>query len=586
MCAFQVGSLTAVKWDDGIFYRAMVLDYLDRTGDLLSVRLIDAGKEGAVNKDDCFTLPPKLLNVAPQALCCSLLDWKEDQDDREVRTSFKKMFVPPARVFACPKPSHATDISSPEYVADLFVQIPATALLMGHFQSTFTSTTFREEHDMSMVKDETPLQRHFDAMIDFEEKSKHETPFVNKQAITEAWVSSGTISTKPNKLEIATDGPQARGPTLPSFDCPFTPGVARSEHQEKEHTQKQSVKPFQKEIVVAPHRVNSSSLVKSVKKATVPPLHQSAKSTSRSEDGTRDGGLNSGVPDGPDKPFLASKLGRISAMEIPPEIHFLLANTTSPMMPNHFHVHVLRHPLMDSFPDLMMQLSLFWKEPVNCGPLQLRGLATGTMLAVNEFSGEVHRGEYKRELGDQGAEVFLVDYGDTIEVAPERLRLLPAKFCQPPPLALKCSLHGVKPPNLDGCFPPEASQIFAELSGQELTAVVTKKPENELESFELEVTMPNNKNLAVALAKKGLVKDVFDVVEECNPAGVDPMKEDYYALANTYGSPLNHLQLPKEPQTCRFFRDKGSCLKGDVCPLLHAANSPGEDDIVVSHVTM
>ena len=63
-----------------------------------------------------------------------------------------------------------------------------------------------------------------------------------------------------------------------------------------------------------------------------------------------------------------------------------------------------------------------------------------------EISGNFFRGQIIDEIKDKGkVKVFLVDFGDTIEVCPKDIRPLPEAFGEFPQFALPCCLKNVKP---------------------------------------------------------------------------------------------------------------------------------------------
>ena len=63
-----------------------------------------------------------------------------------------------------------------------------------------------------------------------------------------------------------------------------------------------------------------------------------------------------------------------------------------------------------------------------------------------EISGNFFRGQIIDEIKDKGkVKVFLVDFGDTIEVFPKDIRPLPEAFGEFPQFALPCCLKNVKP---------------------------------------------------------------------------------------------------------------------------------------------
>ncbi|NP_001410719.1 tudor domain-containing 6 [Danio rerio] len=128
---------------------------------------------------------------------------------------------------------------------------------------------------------------------------------------------------------------------------------------------------------------------------------------------------------------------------------------TETLTPNSTHMAVVQHVdspgkfwiqtqrYADEFDLLMNGLGNLYSDPTSTESL-IRKPVVGLICAAKAQDGVFYRAAVYKVI-DKTAEVYFLDYGNTEVVDSFNLRQLPLRFQQLPAVAVKCSLHGVKP---------------------------------------------------------------------------------------------------------------------------------------------
>ncbi|XP_056620157.1 tudor domain-containing 6 isoform X2 [Triplophysa dalaica] len=128
---------------------------------------------------------------------------------------------------------------------------------------------------------------------------------------------------------------------------------------------------------------------------------------------------------------------------------------TESLPPNTSHVAVVQHVdspgkfwvqtqrYAEDFDQLMYDLGLLYNDPTSTEGL-IRKPVAGLLCAAKAQDGVFYRAAIYKVI-DKKAEVYFLDYGNTEIVDCCNLQQLPLKFQELPAVAVKCSLHGIKP---------------------------------------------------------------------------------------------------------------------------------------------
>lgn len=128
---------------------------------------------------------------------------------------------------------------------------------------------------------------------------------------------------------------------------------------------------------------------------------------------------------------------------------------TESLSPNTSHVAVVQHVdspekfwvqtqhYADDFDRLMYDLGQLYNDPTSSEGL-IRKPVAGLLCAAKAQDGVFYRAAIHKVI-DKKAEVYFLDYGNTELVDCCNFRQLPLRFQQLPAVAVKCSLHGIKP---------------------------------------------------------------------------------------------------------------------------------------------
>ncbi|XP_063079530.1 tudor domain-containing 6 isoform X2 [Engraulis encrasicolus] len=108
--------------------------------------------------------------------------------------------------------------------------------------------------------------------------------------------------------------------------------------------------------------------------------------------------------------------------------------------PTEFWVHIQKHA--EEFDQLMNDMELYYKSEAAVGFTQ--NPQVGVWCAALSEDGTYYRAKVQTVNGRQTS-IFFIDYGNTEIVDIQNLRQLPSKYQMLPPLAVKCSLTGIKP---------------------------------------------------------------------------------------------------------------------------------------------
>ncbi|KAA0715133.1 Tudor domain-containing protein 6 [Triplophysa tibetana] len=128
---------------------------------------------------------------------------------------------------------------------------------------------------------------------------------------------------------------------------------------------------------------------------------------------------------------------------------------TESLPPNTSHVAIVQHVdspgkfwvqtqrYIEDFNLLMDDLGCLYNEPTSTEGL-IRKPVAGLLCAAKAQGGVFYRAAINMVI-DTKAEVYFLDYGKTEIVDRSNLRQLPLRFQELPAVAVKCSLHGIKP---------------------------------------------------------------------------------------------------------------------------------------------
>lgn len=128
---------------------------------------------------------------------------------------------------------------------------------------------------------------------------------------------------------------------------------------------------------------------------------------------------------------------------------------TESLPPNTSHVAVVQHiyspgkfwvqtqRYADDFDQMMHDLGHLYNDPTSTEGL-IRKPVTGLLCAAKAQDGVFYRAAIYKVI-DKKADVYFLDYGNTEIVDCCNLRQLPLRFQELPAVAVKCSLHGIKP---------------------------------------------------------------------------------------------------------------------------------------------
>jgi len=227
-------------------------------------------------------------------------------------------------------------------------------------------------------------------------------------------------------------------------------------------------------------------------------------------------------------------------------------------------------------------------QPVQCGDfvaVKERIDGNGEIWTNDQITGNFFRGQILDEIKEnRKVKVFLVDFGDTIEVCHKDIRPLPEAFATFPQFALPCCLKNVRPLEGDGC-PPDTVQLFRSLAPREkIFRFQFEKTKEVMYPLKIDLFIDENcdKTIAQILIERGYVKPIKPPVI-WNPMAADYMKP--VMVANSEG-PMDGFDRRSEDRLCKFYRFNGNCRRGINCGFLHVqTGSPfnmSDDDTVMT----
>lgn len=214
------------------------------------------------------------------------------------------------------------------------------------------------------------------------------------------------------------------------------------------------------------------------------------------------------------------------------------------------------------------------------------------VFSNEEISGNFYRGQILDEIKEQRkVKVFLVDFGDTLEVCQKDIRPLPEAFATFPQFALPCCLKNVislEEGDGQGQFSLDAVQVFRSLAPKDkIFRFRFEKTKEVLYPLKIDLFANEScdKTIAQILIERGYVKPIKPPVM-WNPMAADYMKP---VMVTNSDGPMDGFDRRSEDRLCKFYRFNGRCRRGVNCAFLHVqTGSPfnmSDDDTVmtVSH---
>jgi hypothetical protein len=228
---------------------------------------------------------------------------------------------------------------------------------------------------------------------------------------------------------------------------------------------------------------------------------------------------------------------------------------------------------------LSASLSQYYMHKKLTWPIQLMD---GSFVAVNDPTDGWMRGMIVGSRKDNNGScyrVFLVDYGDHIEVPEDQLRRLPANFGVLPRFALPCSLLAINPCFGSKVFSPEAVNRLKTCSAQGTHYFIY---DPEMPQKIVLLMGSSSVTFNDTLLNEGLASSPSDLAKArqlknaCEVKAWDPMADDFMSPNNVptrdegIDGPLNLVYNGKQEQKlCKFYRSTGRCARGRNCRFLH-----------------